>query len=129
MSKKYSPNSLCPCGSSKKYKKCCAIFHKGKNALSALELMKSRFSAFAIGEIDYIIKTATNQNDYNDLESFSKECDFKKLEILEFIDSQTKAYVTFKATIFCNNHDNSFIEKSTFIKKDDRWLYESGEFI
>jgi SEC-C motif-containing protein len=123
---KFSVNSICPCGSKIKYKKCCGIFHKGAIAKTALELMKSRFSAFAVGKIDYIIKTSTFQKDFDDLKSFSDNCDFKKLEILEFIDSNSEAFVTFKATIFCDIQDNSFTEKSKFIKENGKWYYESG---
>ncbi len=47
---------------------------------------------------------------HEDLKEFSKNCDFKKLEILE----HGKDFVTFKATIICNGVDNSFIEKSKF---------------
>jgi SEC-C motif-containing protein len=126
---KFSINNLCPCGSKIKYKKCCAIYHKGAVAQTALTLMKSRFSAFAIGKIDYIIKTSTFQKDFDDLKSFSQNCDFKKLEIVEFLDGISEAFVTFKATIICNEIDNSFVEKSKFIKKDNRWYYESGQIL
>jgi SEC-C motif-containing protein len=40
---KFSINNPCPCGSGVKYKKCCAKYHKGLVAKTALELMKSRF--------------------------------------------------------------------------------------
>jgi SEC-C motif-containing protein len=126
---KFSINSPCPCGSGKKYKKCCQIFHKDAIAKDALTLMKSRYSAFAVGKIDYIIKTSSFQNDYNDLKSFSDACEFKKLEILEFCDGKSEAFVTFRATIFCQGQDNSFVEKSRFIKQDNIWLYESGEVL
>jgi SEC-C motif-containing protein len=126
---KFSVNSPCPCGSGIKYKKCCGIFHKGAIAKTALDLMKSRFSAFAIGKIDYIINTSTFQKDFDDLKSFSNNCEFKKLEILDFIDENSEAFVTFKATIFCEEQDNSFIEKSRFIKKEGRWYYESGQIL
>jgi len=126
---KQSVNSPCPCGSGKKYKKCCMVFHKGANAKDALTLMKSRYSAFAMQKIDYIIKTSTFQKDYEDLKAFSSSCEFKRLEILEFIDGNEEAYVTFRASIFCNGSDASFTEKSRFIKKDRVWLYESGEIL
>jgi SEC-C motif-containing protein len=126
---KLSPNSRCPCGSDKKYKRCCQIYHKGAIAKDALTLMKSRYSAFKAGKIEYIIKTSNSQRDYEKLLSFSKNCDFKKLLILEFIDGKEEAFVTFKATIFCNGVDNSFIEKSRFIKVERVWIYESGEII
>ena len=123
--KKFSPNNPCPCGSGKKYKKCCQIYHKGAIAKDALTLMKSRFSAFAVGDIAYIIKTSTFQKDFDDLKSFSDMCEFKMLEILE----HSKDSVTFKATIFCGEADNSFTEKSHFIYQDGRWFYESGEIL
>jgi SEC-C motif-containing protein len=126
---KFSINNPCPCGSGKKYKKCCGILHKGAVAKNALELMKSRYSAFAIGKIDYIIKTSTFQTDYDDLKSFSDMCEFQKLEILEFCDGNSEAFVTFRATIFCQEQDNSFVEKSRFIKQGNIWLYESGEIL
>ena len=122
---KFSPNNPCPCGSGKKYKKCCQIYHKGAIAKDALTLMKSRFSAFAVGDIAYIIKTSTFQKDFDDLKSFSDMCEFKKLEILEHSEDS----VTFRATIFCSESDNSFTEKSHFIKRDGRWFYESGEIL
>jgi SEC-C motif-containing protein len=126
---KISVNSPCPCGSSKKYKKCCQIYHKGAKAKDALTLMKSRYSAFSVGEIRYIINSSTSQDNFLDLMSFSDSCKFKKLDILEFCDGDSEAFVTFKATIFCDGLDNSFVERSRFVKEDGRWLYESGEII
>ena len=51
---KLSVNAPCPCGSLKKYKKCCMPFHKGAKVKDALSLMKSRYSAFVAGEINYM---------------------------------------------------------------------------
>jgi len=124
---KLSVNAPCPCGSAKKYKKCCQAFHKGGVAKDALTLMKSRYSAFALGQIAYIIKTSTFQKDFDDLASFSRECEFQKLDIIEFSDGDEVAYVTFRATLFCSGVDSSFVEKSRFIKVDGKWLYEGAE--
>ena len=136
---KLNVNSLCPCGSLKKYKKCCKIFHDNiKKPSNALELMKSRFSAFAFLRSDYIIKTTHQQNcDFSldtfswrdDIEKFSKNTNFEKLEILDFIDSDFESFVTFKATLFQNKKDISFIEKSRFLKESNIWLYVDGEFL
>ena len=136
---KLSVNSICPCGSLKKYKKCCKIFHDNiKNPSNALELMKSRFSAFTFLRSDYIIKTTHQQNcDFSldtfswrdDIEKFSKNTNFEKLEILDFIDSEIESFVTFKATLFQNKKDISFIEKSRFLKENNIWLYVDGEFL
>ncbi|MFY4807423.1 YchJ family protein [Aliarcobacter butzleri] len=135
---KISVNSLCLCGSLKKYKKCCKIFHDNiKKPSNALELMKSRFSAYAFEQSEYIIKTTYKDNpDFStnisvwkeEIEMFSKNTNFEKLEILNFEESEFEAFVTFKATLFQNNNDISFIEKSRFKKLDGIWLYVDGEF-
>ena len=136
---KFSPNDICPCGSLKKYKKCCKPFHdKITFPKTALELMKSRFSAFAVLIADYIIFTThENNSDYisdlkswnQDIMNFSKNTSFERLEILDFIEGEVESFVTFKATLFQDNTDISFIEKSRFLKVEDKWLYIDGQFI
>ncbi len=136
---KLSVNSICPCGSLKKYIKCCKIFHDDiKKPSNALELMKSRFSAFAFCKSDYIIKTTHQKNcDFSlntsswiaDIEQFCKNTIFEKLEILNFIDSDFESFVTFKATLSQNKKDVSFIEKSRFLKESNIWFYVDGEFL
>ena len=100
--------------------------------------MKSRFCAFAVCNSEYIIFT-THQNNpdftqdlkswNNDILNFSQNTKFEKLEILEFIDDKIESFVTFKATLFQDNTDISFIEKSRFLKVEDKWLYIDGQFI
>ena len=136
---KLNVNSLCPCGSLKKYKKCCKIFHDDiKKPSNALELMKSRFSAFAFCKSGYIIKTTHQKNcDFllntsswiADIEQFCKNTSFENLEILDSIDAEFESFVTFKATLFQNKKDISFIEKSRFLKESNIWLYVDGEFL
>jgi len=134
---KLSVNAPCPCGSQKKYKKCCRIFHNGALAPSAQLLMKSRFSAFAANDANYIIKTTHQENpDYSEdinswktsILAFCQTTQFKKLDILEVIEAEKESYVTFKATLFQGDNDCSFIEKSRFFNVDGAWLYHSGEF-
>lgn len=129
--KKLSPNAPCPCGSTQKYKKCCAIYHKGALPKNALLLMKSRYSAYAAGDSKYIIKTThPNNSDYTDdikswkqsINAFSKQTEFLELEILEFIDGEEEAFVSFKAKL----SSGEMLEKSRFLKLENRWLYESG---
>ena len=132
MKRKISVNDLCPCGSGVKYKKCCRIYHKGALPKDALTLMKSRYSAYAVNDADYIIKTTDRENpDYTDdikswkesILSFSKNGDFKKLKIVEFIDSGESAVVEFEAYI----SDSVMKERSRFVKRDGKWLYLDGD--
>jgi len=126
---KISKNSKCPCGSGKKYKECCFKYHKGTNAKNALELMKSRYSAYVVGDASYIIKTTHKSSPHfekdkkrwiESIKDFSKS-NFKKLEIIEFIDGEKEAYVEFKVYI----DDYIMQEKSLFIK-EDKWYYIKG---
>ena len=47
----------CPCGKGS-YTQCCEPLHLGTaKALTAEQLMRSRYSAFALQQIDYIVQT------------------------------------------------------------------------
>jgi len=126
---KISKNSKCPCGSGKKYKECCYKWHKIGSAPNALLLMKSRYTAYAIGNAEYIIKTTHPSSPHfekdinewkNSIKEFSKS-EFKKLEIIQFIDGEKEAYVEFKAYI----DDYVMHEKSSFLK-ENKWCYFDG---
>lgn len=126
---------LCPCGSEILYGNCCGRFHKGELPGNALELMRSRYSAYALNLGNYIIATTHPENPHyqtdlsawkKTLQQFSKQTLFDKLTILEFIDGESEAFVTFRATMRQNRRDASFTEKSRFLKVHGRWLYHSG---
>ena len=132
---KFSPNNLCPCGSKIKYKKCCQPFHKGKLPSTALELMKSRYVAYFLAIPKYIIITTHRDNrDFTqdikqwkeDILEFCYNSNFIKLEILESNLNDLVSYVTFKVELQINDKDQSFIEKSKFLKENNMWLYHSG---
>lgn len=100
--------------------------------------MKSRYSAYSFGVLKYIIKTTHKENsDYkenlqlwgDEIEDFCKNTDFIKLEIIDFVDGEEVAFVTFKANLSSHGEDISFIEKSKFYKVLNSWLYHSGEFL
>lgn len=135
---KFSINSPCPCDSGKKYKSCCLPYHKGASAKTALALMRSRYSAYALSLSSYIIKTTHSKNsEYltntsqweKELLEFSSNCDFQKLEILEVEENDFEGYITFKATIQSHQEDCSFIEKSHFLLENNKWYYFSGVFL
>jgi len=130
---KPSANMPCPCGSGKKYKKCCSIYHKGTYPPTALLLMKSRYCAYAVGDSNYIIKTTHPDNsDYStdiksweeSILSFSRQTNFLSLKIIDFIDGEEEAFVTFTARL----SSGDLKEKSRFLKFHDQWLYIDGEF-
>jgi hypothetical protein len=47
----------CPCGLGDDYESCCGRFHAGAPAPTAEALMRSRYSAFAVGDAGYLLRT------------------------------------------------------------------------
>ena len=132
--KSLSPNAPCPCGSGLKYKKCCRPYHLGKRAADALILMKSRYSAYAAGVADYILRTTHPEcPEYSDDSKawrdavlfFSENTRFVKLDILEVEPGEVESFVTFRARF----DDGEMTERSRFLNVDGAWLYRSGELI
>ena len=128
---------LCPCNSGKPYDKCCKMLHDGvEKAKNALELMMSRYSAYAMKQADYIINTTHPKNEEfsNDLTSwtmaiqdFMHQTSFENLKVLDFQEQAHEAFVIFQAILSFEGRDCSFTERSRFVKEDDKWYYESGE--
>lgn len=48
----------CPCGSGRTYAACCEPFHAhSASPRTAEQLMRARYSAFALGDADYLLET------------------------------------------------------------------------
>lgn len=117
----------CLCHSGKRYEDCCQPYHEGTtHAPTALALMRSRYAAYALGKIDYIMKTthrAYRKNVYGKLQRFCENTQFEGLEIIEDLPGVREAFVTFKATLSQDGKDCSFIEKSRFLLEKGKWYY------
>lgn len=127
---------LCRCESGKSYAECCQPCHEGKSAGSALGLMRSRYSAYALGLVDYIVKTThPNHPDAKrpvevrrkEIKEFCQTTAFKGLRILEVEEGESRGIVKFTAFLSMDGKDFSFTEKSTFEKVQGNWLYLKGE--
>lgn len=129
-------NAPCPCCSGKDYGHCCFLFHSGTPAKSALELMRSRFAAYALNIPDYIIATThPGSPQYIEnlsiwrrrIQRFSEQTQFQKLDVLDFKEKDALATVTFTATLTSlDGQDGTFTEQSFFEKRNGKWLYRGG---
>lgn len=126
----------CPCCSGKPYIACCKRYHDGLHPPDALALMRSRYSAYAKGLVEYIMDTTHRENSaftkdrfkwMLSLTDFCEGTEFTGLDIIDSVDGEVEAYVTFKAHLKQNGVDASFTEKSRFVKENGHWLYHSGE--
>jgi SEC-C motif-containing protein len=121
---------FCPCGSNDLFSNCCQPKIEGKQkANTSEELMRSRYSAYAISAIEYLIettyKTIRKDQSYKEIEQWSKENRWQKLEVLK----STENTVEFKAYFLDDSKKQQIHhEKSTFIFENGSWFYSKGEF-
>ncbi|KIA88238.1 YchJ family protein [Kaistella jeonii] len=122
----------CPCCSGKLYEECCKPFHIGeKHAPTAEALMRSRFSAFAIPNGEYLIETTLpvkrKLHNKEDLREWAEINEWTKLGIIK---KPTLNQVEFKAHYKDEKGKMQLHhELSDFEKIDNRWYYVSGEFL
>ena len=122
----------CPCCSGKSYEECCKPFHtKTKFPQTAEELMRSRFSAFAIPNGEYLMDTIfpakRKLHNKKDLQEWGEINDWTKLEI---ISKPTSNQVEFKA-FYKDDKGKMQIhhELSDFRQIEERWYYVTGKFL
>jgi SEC-C motif-containing protein len=120
----------CYCGSNKPFINCCEPFLLDtQKAPTAEALMRSRYSAYAVQNVDYLISTThpstRKYHNKKDTLAFAIENHWMKLEII----NSSETIVEFKAYYLDNNLKAQIHhEKSTFKKEDDSWYYVDGEF-
>ena len=115
----------CPCGTGLDYKDCCEPLHLGVYPENALQLMRSRYSAYALHQVDYIIRTTHRDNPQNRqaIIQFCQNTEFEKLVILDFVNGIERAEVEFIAFLKQNKRPFQLRERSLFIKEGPQWLY------
>ncbi|WP_315644010.1 YchJ family protein [Corynebacterium rouxii] len=120
----------CPCGSGRSYSDCCQPFHtKAKNAPTAESLMRSRYSAFVLGNEEYL------------LYSWAPETAPHSLNLEEFVTwhgltvhqscrgglFDSTGIVEFTARYSAGGQMQSQHETSRFRRHDGRWVYVDGD--
>ncbi len=123
-------NQLCPCGNSKTYENCCEIIHQDiSKASTAEELMRSRYSAFAKANGDYLYlshHSSTRPNSYKKTEKWAKSVQWIKLEIQKSTkgtQNENEGTVEFTAYFMENGKIDTIQEHSTFEKENGHWVY------
>ncbi|MCF0097476.1 YchJ family protein [Micromonospora sp. MH99] len=121
---------LCPCGSGQAYADCCSPVHGGTvQAPTAEALMRSRFSAFALGDADYLVRSWHSSTRPARLELTSGQR-WTRLEIVEterggLLDAT--GTVTFHAHYREAGRPGTLTEHSRFVREDGRWVYLDGD--
>jgi len=120
----------CYCGSSESFEFCCNLYISGaQQAPTALALMKSRYSAYASHQADYLLATThSSERKYYSREEILHWATVNKWQKLEII-SATENTVEFKAYFVDGNNVNQVHhEFSSFKKENGSWFYMDGKF-
>ena len=124
----------CPCGSQKNYQDCCQPLHSGQEiAKTAEQLMRSRYSAYALKLIDYLYETTfpakRNEELRQAMTAWANRAEFTRLEILatrqgRSLDKAGK--VEFVAYYRQFGEEKQMHEISRFRRYKGKWHYLDG---
>ncbi len=120
----------CPCGGGA-YATCCGPFHAGAAAPTAEALMRSRYSAFALGLAPYLRSTwaAATRPDELDLDDGTV---WRRLQIVDSArggpDDDT-GVVEFRAAFRSPEGAGVLHERSRFVREHARWAYLDGDVL
>jgi len=126
---------MCHCGLDQAYEDCCGQYHQGlAKPPTAEALMRSRYCAFVVQQIDYLEQTLypTQRHDF-DAESslqWAKSSEWLGLEVLQTDKGQaedTEGMVEYIAKFKNQGRQQQHHETGSFVKEDDQWYYMSGK--
>lgn len=130
-SKALPPDAPCPCRleEPRPYERCCGRFHLapdlGRATLTdARDLVRARFSAFALGLLPFA--RATESSARPKLSAFDPRTRYKRLELLDADLDARDPRVLFAVDVFSRGADVSFVELSSFAIEDGRLVYVTG---
>ncbi|RKR04608.1 SEC-C motif-containing protein [Flavobacterium sp. 90] len=123
-------NKKCFCDTGLLFENCCGLYlEDNQKAPTALALMRSRYSAYATHNADYLLETThvSERQYYSKAEilKWATSNKWQKLEILSF----TENTVEFKAYFLDSNQKpQTHYEFSTFKFENNAWYYVDGKF-
>ena len=120
------PTTACPCLSGQTYDACCGPLHQGDvRAATAEQLMRSRFSAFAVGDAAYLLRTwhPSCRPGELDLDPTTR---WYRLDVVAtshggLLDAE--GTVEFRAYYRAPDGNGSVHEVSRFVRENQQWLY------
>ncbi|MBB3226173.1 SEC-C motif-containing protein [Luteibacter sp. Sphag1AF] len=123
--------STCPCGSGKTFAACCAPLHEGIAAATAEALMRSRYSAYVLGNEPYLLATwhADTRPASLDLAIQSPKPTWLGLDVKRHTVTGTdSAVVEFVARLrHGGGRAERLHETSRFVRENGQWFYVDGD--
>jgi SEC-C motif-containing protein len=127
----------CPCGSGLAYKTCCEPIIKGKQpAATAEALMRSRYTAYATGEIGHLGASLRADDrgsfDPESAKEWAESAQWNRLEIVTTERGGTEdadGIVEFKAHYTVKDQEQEHHERARFARENGRWVFVEGRVI
>ncbi|MGB3613928.1 MAG: YchJ family protein [Elainellaceae cyanobacterium] len=132
-----SPAIACPCGSGQLLANCCGPYLQGDApAPTAEALMRSRYTAYCTGTIDYLIAThhptRRSLNSRRTLSDTANRVTWLGLRVIETRQGQPEnktGVVEFVAVYREGGSVAQLHERSQFLQQRGRWFYLEGEML
>jgi len=122
--------AICPCGSGAYLDDCCGRFHAGAVAPCAERLMRSRYSAYVLGDIDYLVRTTLPAQqaalDRAAMTQWSLTSTWLGLQVEAsevFGGKPEHAFVSFTARWHDETGEHAQHERSAFVQHNGQWYY------
>jgi SEC-C motif-containing protein len=123
------PLQSCPCGSARAYAACCGPLHDGAPAPTAEAVMRSRYTAYALGLDDHVFRTWHPRTRPGDLTP-DPGVIWTGLEVLAAEaggPDDDRGVVEFRAHFRTAAGPQALHEVSRFERRGGRWVYVDGE--
>jgi SEC-C motif-containing protein len=119
----------CPCGSGGRFDECCGPLLRGEPAPTAEKLMRSRYTAFVVGDARYLAETwhPGTRPRRLDLDPSLRWAGLEVTEVVGGTESDTRGVVGFRAGWRDGRETGILAERSRFVRQSDRWWYLDGE--
>ncbi|MHC9293367.1 YchJ family protein [Mycobacterium sp. LTG2003] len=125
-------DGACPCGSGADYTACCGPLHRGERAAdTAVALMRSRFSAFAVGDADYLMATWHRTTRPKTL-TLDDTIVWRRLQIVDTEaggGDDAHGVVEFRAQYVADGERRILHERSRFTRTGGKWMYVDGDLL
>ncbi|MCX2933074.1 YchJ family metal-binding protein [Mycobacterium sp. CVI_P3] len=124
------PIDVCPCGSGAPFGRCCLALHRGeRQAETAEQLMRARYSAYVVGNLDYVWRT-WHPRTRPDALTPNDDLTWTGLDIVDTVDGQPgdqTGEVEFRAHHRHGRRTGTLHERSRFAVRARHWLYVDGD--
>lgn len=123
-------HTLCPCGSGRKADICCLPVISGEQAaMSPEQLMRSRYTAYAGGNTEYILRSWHSSTRPTEL-NLDNNVSWTGLKVLNKTSIERAViegdYVEFIASYISNGEAGQMHERSRFLREQGEWRYVDG---